>query len=52
MLGHAMFNWSNWVFPSLKSDSAALILFGLYFIAGVYIVWQFGRKTLTKTDPA
>lgn len=48
MLGHTMFNWSNWVFPALKSDSAALILFGLYFIAVVYIVWQFGRKTLTK----
>jgi membrane protease YdiL (CAAX protease family) len=48
MLGHAMFNWSNWVFPALKSDSAALILFGLYFIFVVYIVWRFGRKTLTK----
>lgn len=48
MLGHTMFNWSNWVFPALKSDSAALILFGLYFIAVVYIVWQFGQKTLTR----
>jgi len=48
MLGHAMFNWSNVVFPALKSDSAALILFGLYFLAVVYIVWQFGRKTLTR----
>jgi membrane protease YdiL (CAAX protease family) len=48
MLGHTMFNWSNWVFPALKSDSAALILFGLYFLAAVYIVWQYGRKTLTK----
>ena len=48
MLGHAMFNWSNWVFPALKSDSAALILFGLYFIAVAYIIWQYGRKTLTK----
>lgn len=49
MLGHTMFNWSNWVFPALKSDSAALILFGLYFLAVVYIIWQYGRKTLTKT---
>lgn len=48
MLGHTMFNWSNWVFPALKSDSAALILFGLYFLAVVYIVWQFGRKSLTN----
>jgi membrane protease YdiL (CAAX protease family) len=48
MLGHAMFNWSNWVFPALKSDSAALILFGLYFLAVAFIIWQYGRKTLTK----
>jgi hypothetical protein len=48
MLGHTMFNWSNWVFPALESDSAALILFGLYFIVVVYIIWKYGRKTLTK----
>ncbi|MCB0913345.1 MAG: CPBP family intramembrane metalloprotease [Propionibacteriaceae bacterium] len=47
MLGHAMFNWSNWVFPALGSDSAALILFGLYFLMVGYIVWKFGRKTLS-----
>ena len=48
LLGHTMFNWSNWVFPALKSDSAALILFGLYALAVVYILWQYGSKTLTK----
>jgi membrane protease YdiL (CAAX protease family) len=48
MLGHTMFNWSNWVFPALESDSAALILFGLYFIVVLYIIWKYGRKTLTK----
>jgi len=48
LLGHTMFNWSNWVLPALKSDSAALILFGLYFLAVVYIIWQYGTKTLTK----
>jgi len=48
MLGHTLFNWSNWVFPALKSDSASLILFGLYFLAVVYIIWQYGSKTLTK----
>jgi membrane protease YdiL (CAAX protease family) len=48
MVGHTMFNWSNWVFPALESDSAALILFGLYFLAVLYIVWQYGRRTLTK----
>jgi len=50
MLGHTMFNWSNWVLPALKSDSAALILFGLYFIVVGYIVWQYGRKTLKKAS--
>jgi membrane protease YdiL (CAAX protease family) len=48
MVGHTMFNWSIWVFPALESDSAALILFGLYFLAVGYIIWQYGRKTLTK----
>jgi hypothetical protein len=50
MVGHTMFNWSNWVFPALKSDAAALILFGLYFLAVGYIIWQYGRKTLTKAQ--
>jgi len=49
MLGHTMFNWSNWVFPALKSDSAALILFGLYILAAIYIIWQYGAKTLAKS---
>jgi len=49
MLGHTMFNWSNWVFPALKVDDAALILFGFYFLAVAYILWQYGRKTLTKS---
>lgn len=48
MVGHTMFNWSNWVFPALKVDTAALILFGLYFIVVIYIIWQYGRKTLMK----
>ena len=47
MLDHILFNWSNWVFPTLGSDTPSLILFGLYFIAVVYIVWRYGRKTLT-----
>ncbi len=48
MLGHAMFNWSNYVFPSLGSDTASLILFGLYFIVVAFIVWRFGRNTLFR----
>jgi membrane protease YdiL (CAAX protease family) len=51
MLGHTMFNWSNWVLPALKSDAAALLLFGLYFIVVGYIIWQYGSKTLMKENP-
>lgn len=45
ILGHAMFNWSNYVFPTLGSDSAALILLGFYFAMVAFILWQFGTKT-------
>jgi len=48
MLGHTAFNWSNYVFPTLGSDKAALILFGLYFIVAAYAVWKYGAKTLMK----
>jgi membrane protease YdiL (CAAX protease family) len=48
MLGHAMFNWSNYVFPALEVDAAGLILFGLYGLVVAYILWQYGTKTLTK----
>ena len=48
MLGHAMFNWSNYLFPALDVDAAGLILFGLYFLVIGYIIWQYGGKTLTK----
>jgi membrane protease YdiL (CAAX protease family) len=48
MLGHAMFNWSNYVFPALDVDTAGLVLFGLYFLVIAYILWQYGRKTLIK----
>lgn len=48
MLGHAMFNWSNHVFPALDVNAAGLILFGLYFAVVVYIIWQYGSRTLTK----
>lgn len=51
MLGHTMFNWSNWVFPALESDTAAWILFGLYFVLVVHIVWRFGGRTLTRHGP-
>jgi membrane protease YdiL (CAAX protease family) len=40
MLGHAMFNWSNWVFPALDVEAAGLILFGLYAAVVVFILWR------------
>jgi membrane protease YdiL (CAAX protease family) len=48
MLGHTMFNWSNYVFPSLGSDTAALILFGMYFAVVLFILWRYGIKTFTR----
>lgn len=50
MLGHTMFNWSNYVFPALGSDTAGVILFALYFIVVAFIVWKYGTKTLTKEN--
>lgn len=52
ILGHTMFNWSNYVFPSLGSDMAALLLFGLYFAVVIYIVWRYGYKTFTRSKTA
>jgi len=48
MLGHTMFNWSNYVFPSLGSDSAALILFGFYFLLVAFIIWKYGWKSFIR----
>jgi hypothetical protein len=41
LLFHTMFNWSHYVFPTLGSDRASLIMFLLLFIvvAGILIVW-------------
>jgi membrane protease YdiL (CAAX protease family) len=50
ILGHTMFNWSNYVFPALGSDKAGLLLFGLYFVVVIYIIWQYGAKTLQKEN--
>jgi len=48
MLAHAMFNWSNYVFPALGSDSAALILFGMYFAVVAFVLWRYGTKTFIR----
>lgn len=48
ILGHAMFNWSNFVFPALGVDEAGLILFGLYFLVVIVIVAFYGPRTLSR----
>lgn len=48
MLAHTMFNWSNYVFPTLDDDTAALILFGFYGIVVAYILWKYSIKTFTR----
>jgi uncharacterized protein len=52
MLGHTMFNWSNYVFPALGSDLAGTILFGLYFVVVMFIVWRYGIRTFTREESA
>ena len=48
MLAHTLFNRSNYVVPSLGSDAAALILFGLYGIVVLCILWRFGYRTFSR----
>lgn len=51
MLAHTSFNWSNYVFPSLGSDRAALILFGLYGLVVAYILWRYPYRTFLRVRP-
>lgn len=48
LMFHTMFNLSHWVFPSLESDTASLVLFGLQaaLVAGVVAV--FGARSLRR----
>ncbi len=48
MLMHASFNWSHFLFPTLNSDRASLILFLLEAFIAVIIVLIWGSKTLTR----
>lgn len=51
MVGHTMFNFSNVIlFPALEVEEAALILFGLYGLMVAFIIWQYGAKTLKKSQ--
>lgn len=50
MLGHAMFNWSNVVFPTLGSDLASLMLFGFYFVVVGVLLWRYGTQSFIRRD--
>lgn len=40
LLLHTSFNWSHYAFPSLESDTASLILFGLMGLAAAIFIWR------------
>jgi membrane protease YdiL (CAAX protease family) len=48
MLMHASFNWSHFLFPTLDSDRAGLILFVLEAVVAVAVVLVWGSSTLTR----
>jgi membrane protease YdiL (CAAX protease family) len=37
---HTSFNWSHYAFPTLKSDTASLILFGVLGLASAIFIWR------------
>jgi uncharacterized protein len=40
LLLHTSFNWSHYAFPTLKSDTASLILFGVMGLAAAIFIWR------------
>lgn len=50
IMAHTMFNWSNWVFPTLGMDLAALILFGAYSVIVLFILVRYGMKTFVRVN--
>lgn len=40
LLLHTSFNWSHYAFPSLESDAASLILFGLMGLVAATFIWR------------
>lgn len=48
MLGHAMYNWSHYVFPTLGVEQAGLVLFGLYFLLVIVVVALYGPNKLSQ----
>ncbi len=50
LIFHAMFNWSNFLFPTFETDIGGLLFFGLTIILVILIVWQFGPERLKRGD--
>ena len=48
MLMHASFNWAHFLFPTLDSDRAGLILFVVQAAVAVIVVLVWGPSTLTR----
>jgi hypothetical protein len=48
LLFHTMFNWSHYLFPTLGSDRASLILFLFLFIAVAIILIVWGPKKMQR----
>ena len=52
ILMHASFNWSHYLFPTLESDRAGLILFAVQAVVAVVVVLVWGPSTLTRKSQA
>lgn len=52
MLMHASFNWAHFLFPTLDSDRAGLILFVVQAAVAVIVVLVWGPSTLTRKSHA
>lgn len=50
LLLHTTFNFSHWVFPTLGSDNASLILFIVLFAAVGMVIWKWGHQTLKRRE--
>ncbi len=48
LIFHTMFNLSHYVLPILGLDLAALVLFGLQFVAAAAVVFVYGARTMVK----
>ena len=48
LIFHAMFNWSNFFFPTFNTDIGGLLYFGLTILLVGLIVWRYGPEKLKR----